>query len=120
MTIFDSIINVDEWVSDHYLGSEENKESFLKRVKDRIKDWNKEDGNPWERLQSNRQALQKSHTIIDAEDPDSVRETARLQKASFGYEPSQNVTLHTDADTLTFDGWSGNAGSRSEEHTSEL
>lgn len=111
MTIFDSIINVDEWVSDHYLGSEENKESFLKRVKDRIKDWNEEDGNPWERLQSNRQALQKAHAIIDAENPDSVRETARLQQAAFGYEPSQNVTLHTDADTLTFDGWSGNAGS---------
>lgn len=111
MTIFDSIINVDEWVSDHYLGSEENKESFLKRVKDRIKDWNEEDGNPWVRLQSNRQALQKAHAIIDAENPDSVRETARLQKAAFGYEPSQNVTLHTDADTLTFDGWSGNAGS---------
>ena len=111
MTIFDSIINVDEWVSDHYLGSEENKESFLKRVKDRIKDWNEEDGNPWERLQSNRQALQKAHAIIDAENPDSVRETARLQQAAFGYETSQNVTLHTDADTLTFDGWSGNAGS---------
>ncbi|MCQ9346081.1 Eco57I restriction-modification methylase domain-containing protein [Corynebacterium phoceense] len=111
MTIFDSIINVDEWVSDHYLGSEENKESFLKRVKDRIKDWNKEDGSPWERLQSNRQALQKAHALIDAENPDSVRETARLQKVAFGYEPSQNVTLHTDADTLTFHGWSGNAGS---------
>ena len=40
MATYDSIINVDEWISDHYFTTDETKgESFTKRVKNRTKEW---------------------------------------------------------------------------------
>lgn len=40
MATFDSLINVDEWISDHYFTTDETKgESFTKRVKARAKEW---------------------------------------------------------------------------------
>ena len=38
MATYDSIINVDEWISDHYFTTDEG-ESFTKRVKNRTKEW---------------------------------------------------------------------------------
>lgn len=40
MAAFDSIVNVEEWISDHFLTTDETKgESYGKRVARRIKEW---------------------------------------------------------------------------------
>ncbi|MDR7328676.1 hypothetical protein [Corynebacterium guangdongense] len=40
MATYDSIINVEEWISDHYLTTDETKgESYGKRVTQRVKEW---------------------------------------------------------------------------------
>lgn len=44
MASFDSIINVDEWISDYYLTTDEKKgESFSKRADAAIKQWKADD-----------------------------------------------------------------------------
>lgn len=111
MSNFDSMINVDEWISDHYLGSEESKESFLKRVKERIKEWNEEPTNPWERFHSMRQPLQKALATIEHDNESSVRTAADLQQEAFGYAPLTEIELHSGEDSLVLQGWTGNAGS---------
>ena len=55
MAAFDSILNIDEWISDHYFTTDEG-ESFSKRVTARAKEWaalEKETGtvSPIKRLQ---------------------------------------------------------------------
>ena len=40
MASYDSIVNVDEWISDHYLTNDETKgESFGKRAAAAVKAW---------------------------------------------------------------------------------
>ena len=69
MATFDSILNVDEWISDHYFTTDETKgESFTKRVKNRTKEWEaleKETGtlSPIKRLQQHRGELQTAFAI---------------------------------------------------------
>ena len=66
MATYDSLINVDEWISDHYFTTDETKgESFTKRVKNRTKEWTQleqESGapSPIKRFQAERGELQKA------------------------------------------------------------
>ena len=39
MASYDSLINVDEWISDHFFTTDEKGESFTKSVKARVKEW---------------------------------------------------------------------------------
>ena len=66
MATYDSIINVDEWISDHYFTTDETKgESFTKRVKNRTKEWTQLEQeshalSPVKRFQAERGELQKA------------------------------------------------------------
>ena len=39
MADFDSIINVEEWISDYYLTTDDKGSSFGKRVEEAVKEW---------------------------------------------------------------------------------
>mgnify|MGYP001758853735 FL=1 len=86
MATFDSLINVDEWISDHYFTTDETKgESFTKRVKARTKEWaalEDETGSlsPVKRFQQLRGGLQSA--FATDEDPEV---TAGLVREAFGY-----------------------------------
>lgn len=43
MADFDSIINVEEWISDYYLTTDDKGSSFGKRVDDVVKEWKQTD-----------------------------------------------------------------------------
>ncbi len=112
MAAYDSILNVDEWISDHYFTTDETKgESFTKRVKNRTKEWSElenETGalSPAKRFQQYRGDLQKAFaTNADADATDSLIRTA------FGFGAPERQTYARAGEELTYDGWHGNAGS---------
>ena len=74
MADFDSIINVEEWISDYYLTTDDKGSSFGKRVEEAVKEWKATDKDaksaghehtqsPLLRLTSRREAL---HTKLFA------------------------------------------------------
>ena len=108
MATYDSIINVDEWISDHYFTTDETKgESFTKRVKDRTKEWaqlEEESGapSPIKRLQAQRGELQKAFA--------TEADTDELVRAAFSYGSPTTQHYTRAGDTFTYQGWVGNAG----------
>ena len=111
MAAYDSILNVDEWISDHYFTTDETKgESFTKRVKNRTKEWSElenETGtlSPVKRFQQYRGDLQKAFaTNANADATDSLIRTA------FGFGAPERKTYTRAGEELTYDGWHGNAG----------
>ncbi|MCF4007222.1 class I SAM-dependent DNA methyltransferase [Corynebacterium uropygiale] len=58
MASFDSIVNVEEWISDYFLTSDEKGSTFTKCVADRLKEWDKEESSPWTLLKAQVSALQ--------------------------------------------------------------
>ena len=111
MAAYESILNVDEWISDHYFTTDETKgESFTKRVKNRTKEWaelEEETGtiSPAKRFQQYRGELQKAFaTNADADATDSLVRTA------FGYGAPSHKTYTRAGEELSYDGWHGNAG----------
>jgi len=111
MASYDSILNVDEWISDHYFTTDETKgESFTKRVKNRTKEWSEleeETGtlSPVKRFQKYRGDLQKAFaTNTDANATDSLIRTA------FGFGAPSQKTYMRAGEEMSYDGWHGNAG----------
>ena len=111
MAAYDSILNVDEWISDHYFTTDETKgESFTKRVKNRTKEWSElenETGtlSPAKRFQQYRGDLQKAFaTNANADATDSLIRTA------FGFGAPERKTYTRAGEEPTYDGWHGNAG----------
>lgn len=108
MATYDSIINVDEWISDHYFTTDETKgESFTKRVKDRTKEWAQLEGesgapSPIKRLQAQRGKLQKAFA--------TEAKTDELVRAAFSYGAPTEQHYTRAGDTLTYQGWVGDAG----------
>lgn len=108
MATYDSIINVDEWISDHYFTTDETKgESFTKRVKNRTKEWaqlEQESGTPApvKRFQAQRGELQKVFAT-EADTDELVRAAF-----SYGFPTTQHYTRA--GDTFAYQGWVGNAG----------
>ena len=105
MATYDSIINVDEWISDHYFSTDEG-ESFTKRVKDRTKEWAQleEESNtasPIKRLQAQRGGLQNAFA--------TEAETDALVRAAFSYGEPTEQRYTRAGDTFTYQGWVGNA-----------
>lgn len=111
MATYDSIINVDEWISDHYFTTDETKgESFTKRVKARTKEWaalEQETGtlSPIKRLQQHRGELQTAFATEADRDT-----TARLIHQAFGYGNPTEQHYTRAGDTFHYTGWLGNAG----------
>ncbi|WP_182172610.1 DNA methyltransferase [Flaviflexus equikiangi] len=111
MADFESIVNVDEWISDHYLTTDDTKgESFTKDVATRIKEWKENEAahataSPLTRLLSRRLELQTKLATPDDHHPgDLLAET-------FGYGRTTPVMVEGHGDDLTIDAWVGYQGS---------
>ena len=108
MATYDSIINVDEWISDHYFTTDETKgESFTKRVKNRTKEWAQleEESNtpsPIKRFQAARGDLQQAFATQSPTDA--------LVRTAFSYGSPTTQRYTRAGDTFTYQGWVGNAG----------
>ena len=106
MAVFDSIVNVEEWISDYYLTTDESKgESFTKRVKARTNQWAKEASlseTPVERLKRVRGALQSAFA--------QGAPTSALIREAFGYGEPQELTFTRAGEPVEFVGWVGHAG----------
>ena len=108
MATYDSIINVDEWISDHYFTTDETKgESFTKRVKNRTKEWaqleqESSTPSPIKRFQAERGELQKAFA--------TEADTDELVRAAFSYGSPAEQRYTRAGDTFTYQGWVGNAG----------
>ena len=108
MATYDSIINVDEWISDHYFTTDETKgESFTKRVKNRTKEWAQleEESNtpsPIKRFQAARGELQQAFATQSPTDA--------LVRTAFSYGAPTAQTYTRAGEKFTYQGWVGNAG----------
>ncbi|GAA3511534.1 class I SAM-dependent DNA methyltransferase [Corynebacterium pilbarense] len=108
MATYDSIINVDEWISDHYFTTDETKgESFTKRVKNRTKEWAQleEESNtpsPIKRFQAERGELQQAFATQSPTDA--------LVRTAFSYGAHTAQTYTRAGEKFTYQGWVGNAG----------
>lgn len=108
MASYDSIINVEEWISDHYLTTDETKgNSFAKRVKSRVKQWEDQAADtgtntPVKRFQTVRGQLQaafaKSAPVV------------HLVCQAFGFGAPTELAYERAAERITYRGWSGHAG----------
>ncbi|MGO3077212.1 Eco57I restriction-modification methylase domain-containing protein [Corynebacterium casei] len=123
MPAFDSIVNVEEWISDHYLTTDETKgASFSKRVAERIKLWkadevSTEQDGPLSRFLSKRLAIQTSLATIDSDESNSSSQIVQATQAcslireAFGYGEISQQEAQRGSDVLEYEGWAGNAGS---------
>ncbi|RNE49366.1 Eco57I restriction-modification methylase domain-containing protein [Corynebacterium alimapuense] len=112
MAAFDSIVNVEEWISDHYLTTDETKgESFGKQVANRIKEWNQlaqESGaSPFLRFTAARHDLQLALSTLDPNGPDArtqVDKTHRLISDALGYGQTSKLIVERGEQQLSFMG----------------
>ncbi|CAM5305970.1 DNA methyltransferase [Corynebacterium variabile] len=114
MSTFDSIINVDEWLSDHYFTGEETKgrssRTFGKRVTERVTEWKNADKaaegtSPWVRLTAAHKDLQLDLSTLDADNPDSLKTTYATVARAFGYPADEKtLTFHRNEDAVTLPG----------------
>lgn len=123
MPAFDSLVNVEEWISDHYLTTDETKgASFSKRVAERIKLWkadevSTEQDGPLSRFLSKRLAIQTSLATLDSDESNSSNQIVQAIQASslireaFGYGEISQQEAQRGSDALEYEGWAGNAGS---------
>lgn len=126
MASYDSIVNVDEWISDHYLTNDETKgESFGKRAAAAVKAWKDQDKaltardgksvpeaakSPWARLGANRETLLRRFSVLDADNPESLAKAAEEVEAVFGFPAPREVTVHRDTETVTLQAGVGTGG----------
>ncbi|WP_182354766.1 DNA methyltransferase [Flaviflexus huanghaiensis] len=108
MASFESMINVEDWISDHYLTTDETKgESFSKRVQNRVKEWKTgEDAgamSPLTRLLEHRNDLQTALSTQDAR-PEDV---AAVIRAAFGYGDLKPTVFDHLNETFSVHAWSG-------------
>ncbi len=114
MAAFDSILNIDEWISDHYFTTDESKgESFSKRVTARVKEWaalEKETGtrSPIKRLQQHRDTLQTA--FATSADTADTATTDALVRTAFGYGAPAPKHYTRAGEQFAYNGWHGNAG----------
>ena len=86
-----AIVNVEEWISEHYLTTDETKQSYLARVRGLVKGWKQDAGegaiSPLKRLTTARQSLLVSLSQLGGDEqarPASEEERAQLRQA-LGY-----------------------------------
>lgn len=119
MADFDSIINVEEWISDYYLTTEEKGNSFDKRVREAQKEWratDKEAGgasrSPLFRLTSRREALQTAFSALEENaSASALNEVYDLISEAFGYPHQQRIELTRNGQSLQLNAAADPAGS---------
>lgn len=117
MADFDSIINVEEWISDYYLTTDDKGSSFGKRVEEAVKEWKATDKaassaenngadhrsqSPLLRLTSRREALHTklSALSMDAAE-DKLQEVYNLISEAFGYPAPRRLEFSRNGQPLT-------------------
>src|SRR5699024_5191258 len=104
---FDSIINVDEWISDYYLTTDDKGSSFGKRVADAFKEWKLEEKDglpPSTRLTSQREAIQTAlASLSDASDATKLHQTYDLISSALGYPTVARRTVLRGTAELAFE-----------------
>lgn len=109
MAVFDSIINVEEWISDYYLTTDEKGSSFGKRVEEAVREWKKTDKeqngsaqSPLLRLTSRREALHTKLSSLSPEAEDeSLNEIYTLVSQAFGYPAPEILEFSRNGSPLT-------------------
>ncbi|MCT2338226.1 Eco57I restriction-modification methylase domain-containing protein [Corynebacterium sp. p3-SID1056] len=107
MASYDSLINVDEWISEHFFTTDETKgESFTKSVKARVKEWKdleKETGSlsPAERFKKARGELQNAYATADQE------AALQILRRALGYGTPTQRTYERATRTVAYSGWAG-------------
>lgn len=113
MADFDSIINVEEWISDYYLTTDDKGSSFGKRVDDAVKEWKKTDkdaksaghehvNSPLLRLTSRREALHTRLSALSMEaSADKLHEVYDLFAEVFGYPAPKRLEFSRNGQPLT-------------------
>ncbi|MCL8494289.1 class I SAM-dependent DNA methyltransferase [Corynebacterium sp. B5-R-101] len=112
MADFDSIINVEEWISDYYLTTDDKGSSFGKRVEESVKEWKATDKDaknaghehaqsPLLRLTSRREALHTELSALSMEaTDDSLHEVYDLVSAAFGHPQPQRLEFSRNGQPL--------------------
>lgn len=119
MADFDSIINVEEWISDYYLTTEEKGNSFDKRVREAQKEWratDKEAGDasrsPLFRLTSRREALQTAFSALEENaSASALNKVYDLISEAFGHPHQQRIELTRNGQSLQLNAATDPAGS---------
>lgn len=119
MADFDSIINVEEWISDYYLTTDEKGSSFGKRVDDELKEWRKLEKDsqgathsPLSRLTSRREAIQTALSALEEEaEPAKLDAVYDLICDAFGYPAPQEVEFDRNGQALRLRASADTAGS---------
>lgn len=113
MADFDSIINVEEWISDYYLTTDDKGSSFGKRADDAVKEWKKTDKDaknaghehtqsPLLRLTSRREALHTKLSGLSMEaSADKLHEVYDLIAEDFGYPAPKRLEFSRNGQPLT-------------------
>lgn len=109
MADFDSIINVEEWISDYYLTTDEKGSSFGKRVEEAVREWKKTDKeqtgpvqSPLLRLTSRREGLHTKLSSLSAEAEEaSLNEIYTLISQAFGYPSPETLEFSRNGSPLT-------------------
>ncbi|WP_339017264.1 DNA methyltransferase [Corynebacterium hesseae] len=113
MADFDSIINVEEWISDYYLTTDDKGSSFGKRVEEAVKEWKATDKaaksaghehtqSPLLRLTSRREALHTKLSALSMEaSDDALHEVYDLVSVAFGYPQPQRLEFSRNGQPLT-------------------
>lgn len=113
MADFDSIINVEEWISDYYLTTDDKGSSFGKRVEDAVKEWKQTDKDaksagyehaqsPLLRLTSRREALHTKLSALSMEaSADKLHEVYDLIAEAFGYPTPERLEFSRNGQPLT-------------------
>lgn len=113
MADFDSIINVEEWISDYYLTTDDKGSSFGKRVDDAVKEWKQTDKDaksaghehaqsPLLRLTSRREALHTKLSALSMEaSADKLHEVYDLIAEAFGYPAPERLEFSRNGQPLT-------------------
>ncbi|WP_211362714.1 Eco57I restriction-modification methylase domain-containing protein [Corynebacterium phocae] len=116
MAAFDSIINVEEWISDHYFISDEN-QSFGKRVTGRHTEWENETEtsnsgtSPWTRFHSSREQLQLALATVEKGNQDKIRDLNSSIALALGYPEPHAVEVEHGGETISFTGHISQEGS---------
>ncbi len=109
MADFDSIINIEEWISDYYLTTDEKGSSFGKRVEEAVREWKKTDKeqtgpvqSPLLRLTSRREGLHTKLSSLSAEAEEaSLNEIYTLISQAFGYPSPETLEFSRNGSPLT-------------------
>ncbi|MCK7641996.1 class I SAM-dependent DNA methyltransferase [Corynebacterium sp. P6145] len=108
MADYASIVNVDEFIAEFYLTSDETKQTYRKRVTDRIREWKDDgDGNPLQRFTSSFRTLQTELATLDFDpetrtfqDREEALRTYAHVRAALGYGDPVPTPVETTSGEL--------------------